>query len=147
VAEQELVDRLRAAFSGRYWGLVGIETVSAEPGRATGRIALQEHHLNYNDVVHGGVISSLVDSAAGLAVRSVRSWDDIAERPHATSDLHVTYLAPARGTELVAEARIIRAGRTAIYTEVHVCDDQGREVARGLVTFVIAAGRSTPAGE
>jgi len=135
-----LLESLREKSSGRYWGLVGIEIVEAEPGRTVNRVLLQEHHLNYNDVVHGGVISSLIDSAAGGAVRSLREAKEIAARPHATSDLHVTYLAPATGTELRAEARVIKAGRTAVFTEVEVTDDRGRPVARGMVTFVIGSG-------
>jgi uncharacterized protein (TIGR00369 family) len=135
-----LVESLKEKSSGRYWGLVGIEIVEAEPGRTVNVVRLKEHHFNYNDVVHGGVISSLIDSAAGGAVRSLRDPAEIAARPHATSDLHVTYLAPAMGTELRAEARVIKAGRTAIFTEVDVTDDRGRAVARGMVTFVIGQG-------
>ena len=54
------------------------------------------------------------------------------------------YLAGASGSELVAEARVIKAGRTAIFTDVEVFDDRRRLVARGSVTFVIAS-RGAPA--
>lgn len=139
--EGDLVERLRAWARGRYWELVGIETVVAEPGRVVNRVRLREAHLNYNDVVHGGVISSLIDSVAGGAVRTLREESEIRQRPHATSDLHVSYLAPARGTELVAEARVVKMGRTAAFTQVEVRDDSGRVVALGLVTFVIGGRR------
>lgn len=135
-----MLENLRASAAGRFWKLVGIEFDSAEPGRVVCTVALRDEHLNYNEVVHGGVISSLIDSAAGGAVRSMRSLEEIAARPHATSDLHVVYLAPARGTALVADARVVRKGRTAVFTEVDVCDDTGKLVARGLVTFVIGQG-------
>jgi uncharacterized protein (TIGR00369 family) len=143
----EILEGLRELYSGRYWGLVGIETVSAEPGRVVNRVVLQEHHLNYNHVVHGGVISSLIDSAAGGAVRSIREAAEIKARPHATSDLHVTYLSPAAGRELIATARVVKAGRTAIFTEVDVVTDADKLVARGLVTFVIGAGPPLSARE
>jgi len=138
---------LRELYAGRYWGLVGIETVAAEPGKVVNRVVLREHHLNYNDVVHGGVISSLIDSAAGGAVRSTRAPEEIRARPHATSDLHVTYLSPARAGELIARARVVKAGRTAIFTEVDVETGEGKLVARGLVTFVIGAGPPVAQGE
>lgn len=131
--------------TGRYWEMVGIETVEAVDGTSTCRVDLDERHLNYNDVVHGGVTSGLIDSAAGSAVRSLRSMDEIRERPHATTDLHVSYLSGARGSELVARARVIRQTRTAIFVEVDVLDDRERPVARGLTTFVITQGR--PASE
>ena len=131
---------LRELYNGRYWGLIGIETVAAERGLVTNRVVLRDEHLNYNLVVHGGVVSSLIDSAAGGAVRTTRTPEEIAARPHATSDLHVAYLSPATGKELIAIARVVKAGRTAIFTEVDVSDDRGRTIARGMVTFVIAAG-------
>ncbi|HEY4669358.1 MAG TPA: PaaI family thioesterase, partial [Tepidiformaceae bacterium] len=79
----DALDAVRAVTSGRYWGLLGIEYLEAEPGRTLCRIELREEHLNYNEVVHGGVISGLIDSAAGGAVRTLRSLEEIAERPHA----------------------------------------------------------------
>jgi uncharacterized protein (TIGR00369 family) len=138
----DTLESLRSLYSGRYWGLVGIEFLEASAGVVVCRVRLREEHLNYNNVVHGGVISSLIDSAAGGAVRTTRAPEEIAARPHATSDLHVVYLAPAMGTVLIAEARTVRAGRTAIFTEVDVRDDREKLVARGLVTFVI--GQAPP---
>lgn len=137
----DLTEELRTIYSGRYWARMGIESLEVGEGTCVSRIVLAEHHFNYNDVVHGGVISGLIDSAAGLAVRSLRAPEEIADRPHATSDIHVSYLGPAMGTELVAKARVLKAGRTALFTEVEVFDDRERMVARGSVTFVIAASR------
>lgn len=139
-----VLEDIRGWASGRYWGLLGIEAIEAEPGRVRKRIRLREHHLNYNNVAHGGVISSLIDSAAGAAARTLRTPAEIRERPHATSDLHVSYLAPAAGTELVAEARVVKAGRTAIFVEVDVTDDSNRLVAKGMATFVIGQRRANP---
>lgn len=132
--------------TGRYWEMVGIETLEATGGTARCRVTLRDSHLNYNDVVHGGVTSGLIDSAAGSAIRSLRTMDEIRERPHATTDLHVTYLSGARGGELVAYARVIRQTRTAIFVEVDVLDEQERPVARGLTTFVITQGRAATNG-
>ena len=138
-----ILEDIRDWATGRYWGLLGIEAIEAEPGRVVKRVKLKEHHLNYNDVVHGGVISSLVDSAGGAAARTLRTKQEIRERPHATSDLHVSYLARAAGSELTADARVIKSGRTAIFVEVDVKDDAGLLVARGMVTFVIGQPRAT----
>ncbi|GAB4322994.1 MAG: PaaI family thioesterase [Dehalococcoidia bacterium] len=137
----DLLASLQELYSGQYWALLGIETTAAGAAGATCRVRLEPKHFNYNGVVHGGVISGLIDSTAGAAVRSIRKPDEIAARPHATSDLHVTYLAPASGEELIAHGRVLRRGRTAIFTEVDVFDvrdGQERQVARGTVTFVIA---------
>ena len=131
-------------YTGGYWAHMGVEVVEVTPGTCTSRINLREHHFNSNQVVHGGVISGLIDCAAGIAVRSVRDPADIAERPNATSDLHVQYLAAAKGTELVATATVLKAGRTAFFVGVDVADDAGRLVARGSGTFVASAGHVPP---
>ncbi|MCC7362869.1 MAG: PaaI family thioesterase [Dehalococcoidia bacterium] len=135
-------DELKAIYTGRFWAHMGIEVVEVAEGRCHTRIRLQEHHFNYNDVVHGGVISGLVDSVAGLAVRSLRPASEIRERPHATSNLHIQYLSPARGTELVGRSHVIKAGRTAFFVDVEISDDRGQPVARGNVTFVIGTSHS-----
>ncbi len=80
-------------------------------------------------------------------MRLIRESAEIRARPHATSDLHVAYLSPATGSELVATAKVVKAGRTAIFTEVDVVTDTGKLVARGMVTFVIGAGPPVSAGE
>ena len=140
-----LADFLDSPVGGRYWAHLGIEVVESRDSIGVCRVLLREHHLNYNDIAHGGVVASLIDSAAGAAVRSVRSPEEVTARPHATSDLHVSYLAAARGTELVARARVLKAGRTVLFTDVEVTDDTGRMIARGSVTLVVGAAR--PANE
>ncbi len=59
--------------------------------------------------VHGGVASTLVDTAGGLAVRS--ELPDPLSTGVTTIDLNVSYLRPSTDT-LVATADTIRVGRT-----------------------------------
>ena len=57
--------------------------------------------------LHGGVISTLLDTCGGAAVFS--SLDNVRDRT-STVDLRVDYLRPGRMETLVAEACIVRAG-------------------------------------
>lgn len=139
--ETDYLARLHELYSGRYWGLIGVEPVTVESGRVTNRLLIRAEHLNYNHVVHGGVVSSMIDIASGAAVGTLRTSDEVKARPHATSDLHVTYISAATGTQLTADARVVKAGRTAVFTEVEVTDDRDRVIARGMVTYIISAGR------
>jgi uncharacterized protein (TIGR00369 family) len=132
---------LRALTNVRYWALIGMELLEVGDEGVHVRLRLGEQHLNYNDVVHGGVMSSLIDSAAGAAVRIRRGVDEARARPHATSDLHVTYYRPVTGPELHARGRVIRMGKTAVFARVDVLDEQERLVAHGNVTFIIGAAR------
>jgi acyl-coenzyme A thioesterase 13 len=139
--EEEATYRRR--HDGGYWGMIGIETSIPEDGRSRCRVAVRDDHMNYNGVVHGGVISGLIDSAAGAAVGSTRKPSEVKERPHATTDLHVSYIAGARGKELLADAKVLKKTRSAIFVDVTVHDETDRLIAKGLVTFVITAGRPT----
>jgi uncharacterized protein (TIGR00369 family) len=86
------------------------------------------------DVVHGGAISSLVDTAAAAA-----AWSgaQVPERPRAsTIGITVDFLRPARGQGISAAARVIRRGGSGLcFCEVKVAADDGTEVATALVTY------------
>jgi uncharacterized protein (TIGR00369 family) len=86
------------------------------------------------DVVHGGAVSSLVDTAAATA-----AWSgaEIPEKPRAsTVGITVDFLAPARGADLIAEARVVRrTGRGICFIEVNVSAGEGSQVAIALVTY------------
>jgi acyl-coenzyme A thioesterase PaaI-like protein len=66
------------------------------------------------------------------------AWSD-AEVPEqirgTTVGLTITYLAPASGEDLEAEAAVIRRGRSLCFLDVDVRTVSGASVARGLVTY------------
>src|SRR5436305_821779 len=83
------------------------------------------------DVVHGGAIASLIDTAGVTA-----AWGD--ESPAdglggATVSMSVDYVAAARATDVVARARVVRRGRSLCFVTVEALDDDGRIVATGQV--------------
>lgn len=85
------------------------------------------------EVVHGGAISALADTAA-----TVVSWagvEDPGEGRGATVALTVEFLAPARGRDLTATARVLRRGRALCFAEVDVTEPDGRLVAKALATY------------
>ena len=110
---------------------LGIEIVEIAPERVVLRLPFSMDNITVGTVVHGGVIATLIDTAAAAA-----SASGLVEIPKgaATSNLTVTYLAPADNADLFAEASIIRRGKRQTVEEVTVRDDTGRLVAKGLVT-------------
>jgi uncharacterized protein (TIGR00369 family) len=56
--------------------------------------------------LHGGVISTLVDTCGGFAVWTLLSLEDRVS----TIDLRVDYLAPGQSEALLAEAKVVRVG-------------------------------------
>jgi uncharacterized protein (TIGR00369 family) len=77
--------------------------------------------------LHGGVISTLVDSAGGVA-----AWSELAAgETLSTVDLRVDYLEPAGlAGPLRAEAELVRKGNRVCHVRVTVTQD-GRLVAEG----------------
>ena len=113
---------------------LGIEVELMEPDRAVLTMPFSDTLPTMGDVVHGGAISSLVDTAAAAA-----AWSgaQVPERPRAsTVGITVDSLRPARGQGVRADARVVRRGGTALcFCEVKVADDDGAEVATALVTY------------
>jgi uncharacterized protein (TIGR00369 family) len=117
-----------------YGDFLGIELQDISPGRALCTIELKDHHLNNGGRVHGGVLTSLADTAAGAAVRSIRPEGKLS----ATTDLSISYIRPPTGHRLVAQAEVIHAGRQLFRTEISIhCED--KLVAKTNATFMIVS--------
>jgi uncharacterized protein (TIGR00369 family) len=118
--------------------LLGVETAALDHDRARIRLPFRGEVTTVGDLVHGGAISALVDVAATAAVWSAA---DLARSPRGTTiGFSLNFLAPARGQDLFAEARVVHRGRTICVCEVHVETADGHAVARALVTYKLDHG-------
>jgi len=88
---------------------------------------------NIFGTLHGGVTSTLVDAAAGVALFGQLGG----QRPVTTVELKVNYLNPAGSGAVRARSRIIKLGKTLAVIGVDVHDAHGRAVATGLVTYML----------
>ncbi|HEX6117575.1 MAG TPA: PaaI family thioesterase [Solirubrobacterales bacterium] len=114
-------------------GHLGIELVSLGEGEAELRLPFREELATMGDVVHGGAISSLVDTAAAAAAVAAADGEELSGGT--TVDLSVSLVGAARGADVAARARVIRAGRAITFIEVDVEAADRRPVAKGLVTY------------
>jgi uncharacterized protein (TIGR00369 family) len=112
---------------------LGIELVSLGDGEAELRLPYRHELATMGDVVHGGAISSIVDTAAAAAAVSAAEGEELTGGT--TVDLSVSLVGAARGSDLAARARVIRSGRAISFCEVDVADAEGKPVAKGLVTY------------
>jgi uncharacterized protein (TIGR00369 family) len=84
-----------------------------------------------DDIVHGGAIASLIDTA-GMAA----TWSDDAEPEGlagSTVALNVNYTSAARGKDLTTTAVVVKRGRNVVFSDVRVTEPDGRLVATGSV--------------
>ncbi len=114
-------------------GHLGIELVSLGEGEAELRLPFREELATMGDVVHGGAISSLIDTAAAAAAVSAADGDELSGGT--TVDLSVSLVGAARGADITARAKVIRSGRAISFVEVDVTDPDGGLIAKGLVTY------------
>jgi uncharacterized protein (TIGR00369 family) len=111
--------------------LLGIELVAIEDGRAELKLPFRPELATLDDIVHGGAIASLIDTA-GMAA----TWSDDTEPDSlagATVTLNVNYLSAARGQDLTAVATVSKRGRSIVFSDVLVTEPDGRLVASGSV--------------
>lgn len=108
----------------RYAGHLGAELIDLRPGWARVAMKLEENHLNFMGMIHGGVIFSLADVAFGAAANSFGT------RAMALS-VGIDFLAaPKIVGEMTAEVELVqRAGKMGFY-RMQVTDAEGVIVAQ-----------------
>jgi uncharacterized protein (TIGR00369 family) len=108
---------------------LGVRAESAAEGRCALRLPVREDHVGdpRRPAIHGGVLSSLIDTAGGVAAWSALGDDETVS----TVDLFIDYLAPA-GLEgdLRATAELIRKGNRMCHVRMSVTQG-ARLVAEG----------------
>lgn len=115
-----------------YWELLGMKVEKMEYGRAKLIMPVDEKLFQAFGVVHGGAVSSLIDSAVAVALRPMV---DRGTRT-ATIELKVNYLAPITEGTLFAEARIVQKGGKIAVGLVEVYNGN-KLAAIGLATYRI----------
>jgi uncharacterized protein (TIGR00369 family) len=122
--------------------VLGLRIAAAEAGVATIEMDAGPDHLNLGGIVHGGVISTLVDVAVAVACHSMDS--QASPRAQATTELNVTFLRAAGPGRLTCQARIRRRGRSLAVGEAEVSDGAGRLVAVGRATYLVGGNGPRP---
>jgi uncharacterized protein (TIGR00369 family) len=95
-------------------------------------------------VLHGGVITSVLDSASGAAVGSAvggKGW-----RPIATLDLRIDYMKPATpGRDVIARAECYKVTRNVAFVRgVAYHDDPADPIATTTATFMLSTPDREP---
>jgi uncharacterized protein (TIGR00369 family) len=118
--------------------LVGLQVEEVRQDYCRMRLPFRPELRTSGEIMHGGAIATLIDTAAVAAV-----WSDVDPRVTrgATASMTVNYLAAAQGVELIAEAQIIRRGRSVVFIDVDVFSSTDERIAKGVVTYKLGYGR------
>jgi len=124
---------------------LGISPVAAEDGRVVFALEPQEWHLNPLGTVHGGVISTLLDTAAACAVHSTLPVGT----GYTTVDLTSTFLRPVRAGqgELRVVGTVLSRGRRTALGQAQLLDHRDRLVAHATSTCLLLAVDAPATGD
>jgi len=135
----ELLERVRArARENSFWRYLGVEVAEAREGWVRLRVPARDELRNAAGApVHGGVYSALVDMAVGGALSTMHeaSAGGVGQT---TLDLNVSFIG-AGMSDVFAEGRILRRGRTIAFGEATISDGAGKLLAVGRATYMILA--------
>jgi len=109
---QQIAERVRDAMfaNDRASKGLGMEILAVSPGGATLAMTVREDMLNGLDICHGGLITTLADSAFAFACNAYNEMT-------VASGFDVSIVAPGRlGDRLTAVAEEVQlSGRTGVY--------------------------------
>src|SRR5215210_4402423 len=120
------IDQLNARGQGTLPGLLGIEFLSAEPGRLTSRLALRPELLAPNGYLHAATIIALADTTCGYG-----TFTDLPEGANnfTTIELKSNFLGTAREGSIACVGKRMHGGRTTQVWDAEVKDETGKIIA------------------
>jgi uncharacterized protein (TIGR00369 family) len=109
-----------------------LKIVTEALGEGTARLSLpiEPHLTNSLGTAHGGVIMSLLDVALCTAARTLHP-ESIGV---ITIDMSTSFIDGAKGRKLLAEARVMRDGRSMSFVEAEAKNEDGSLVAKAIAT-------------
>lgn len=116
----------------------GLELRSASAGQVELTMPWRAEFGQYSGFLHAGLIGALIDTACGFAAVTVAGPEVLA------AHFSVNCLRPARGEQFVARARVVRAGKTQVFTACElfaVVSQEEKLVATGETLLSVVKAR------
>ena len=124
-AAQQTADRVREGMfrNDRASKLLGMQIVDVSPGSATLSMTIRDDMLNGHDICHGGLITTLADSAFAFACNSYNELT-------VASGFSIDLLAPGRLNDVLTArcTEVSKAGRTGVY-DAEITNQRGERIA------------------
>ena len=115
-------------------GLIGFEVEIDEAARvAHCLLDVDERHLNRHGVLHGGIVATLLDVAAGVTASMMHDPQGLT--PVSTVSLNINYVAPGRIGPIRATGQRTGGGRSLHFVSTELCDAEGKLIASATGVF------------
>jgi uncharacterized protein (TIGR00369 family) len=123
---------------------IGMSVVDAQPGQIWLRVPWADFLVGNPEtgVIHGGVITTLLDNGGGAAVMT--ALDEL--RAVATLDLRIDYMKPATpGRDIVGYCHCHKVTRHIAFVRGTAYHDTADDpIATAAMTFMVGASRTLP---
>ncbi len=108
---------------------LGIELLEWRDGFARIALDILPRHLNRSDILHGGVLLTMLDEAGALC----GLWSSMPgqHRSSVTVDLDCRFVGQSREGRIFGTAEVVSHGRSLYFTRSQVVDGAGRVLAYG----------------
>lgn len=119
-------------------GAMGITCEELGRGYAVARLRADPRWLRPGNIIFGGGLMTLADAAIYFAILGQVGLRAMA----VTNELKMNFLRPASGGDVLARARVLKAGRRIAYGEIHVfmADNPDTLVAHATSSYVLPEG-------
>jgi uncharacterized protein (TIGR00369 family) len=125
--------------------LLGYRLVEWREDEAVLELTVDPRHLNRAGVVHGGVLTTLIDTACGFAATFCPHEGRV--RRVVTLSLNTAFTGQARHGVIRAHGRKRAGGSRIVFCSAEVLDEHGALLAMGEGTFRYRSGSVSPQGE
>jgi uncharacterized protein (TIGR00369 family) len=113
---------------------MGIKCDHSEAGICTATLQATPEHCNKHGFVHGAVLFAMADVAMGAAVATAIKHEKLV----VSLSVNAHYVKPAVPGELIAQASIVRLGKTVAVTRTDICNNKGKVCAVFTADFHIS---------
>lgn len=125
-------DKIKESFSKQaVMALIGGELAKVEAGAVDIKLPYRSDLTQQDGFIHAGITTMIADSACGYSALSL-----MAETEDVLSvEFKVNLLSPAIGEYLLAEGRVLRAGRnlTIVRGDVFAIRENGRKIVAAML--------------
>ncbi len=116
----EGLDSMISKGQDTFWGFLGCEFISGNGQEVKIALNAEKHHTNSLGIVHGGVLTSLMDQAMGMVATAAKNVDACV-----TTNMNVHFVSPMKQGRLTVTAIVIHEAGRSLTTEARIHDSEG----------------------
>lgn len=147
-AQNNMLRELSRAFTEIPFNrMLGLRLDHLEPGQVSMSFKMKNALIgNYlHGILHGGVTSSVLDMAGGMAVMAatIHKYANrtVTELAHligkcSTIDLQVSFIRPGKGDFFIAKAWLMKSGSKISFARMELLNDKESLIASGTGTYI-----------